>query len=187
MLLILRSFFARAARQNPAHSAHSSPCLRLRARGDGRPVTSNTDCPACQPRQGPAWSVEPQPKTDLRFRILTGCGKRESVMLSATKHLLYLIESKQSRSFALLRMTWYRAFFRSLLKDVPAGHSHVYQGSSRNGKIQRYERSQEVIENKGDHFIANCNSQEVFENKWVISCKAKRLLMYHKLVQPARA
>ena len=39
------------------------------------------------------------------------------------------------------------------------------------------ERSQEVIENKGHHFITNCNSQEVFENKWVILCKAKRLLI----------
>ena len=39
-------------------------------------------------------------------------------MLSAAKHLLYLIESKQHRSFALLRMTWYRAFFRSLLGMV---------------------------------------------------------------------
>jgi hypothetical protein len=27
------------------------------------------------------------------------------------------------------------------------------------------ERSQEVIENKGDRFIANCKSQEVSENK----------------------
>ena len=34
-------------------------------------------------------------------------------MLSAAKHLLYLIESKQNRSFALLRMTWSGAFFRS--------------------------------------------------------------------------
>jgi hypothetical protein len=38
------------------------------------------------------------------------------------------------------------------------------------------ERSQEVIENKGDRFIANCYSQEVYESKAVILCKAKRLL-----------
>ena len=46
-----------------------------------------------------------------------------------------------------------------------------------NLRTQRYERSQEVIENKGDRFITNCNSQEVSENKWVIFCKAKRLLI----------
>ena len=50
-----------------------------------------------------------------------------------------------------------------------------------NLKSQWYERSQEVIENKGDHFITNCNSQEVFENKWVILCKAKRLLIRNGL------
>ena len=43
------------------------------------------------------------------------------------------------------------------------------------------ERSQEVIENKGHHFITNCNSQEVFENKAVIFCKAKRSLMHRGL------
>jgi len=48
-------------------------------------------------------------------------------------------------------------------------------------KAQFNERSQEVIENKGDHFITNCNSQEVFENKWVIFCKAKRLVILNGL------
>jgi hypothetical protein len=33
------------------------------------------------------------------------------------------------------------------------------------------ERSQEVIENKGDRFIANCKSQQVYENKGFISVK----------------
>ena len=43
------------------------------------------------------------------------------------------------------------------------------------------ERSQEVVENKGHHFITDCNSQEVYENKRVILCKAKRLLMHRGL------
>jgi len=48
-------------------------------------------------------------------------------MLSAAKHLLYLIESKQSRSFALLRMTWYRASFRSLLGCKPGWTAPGFQ------------------------------------------------------------
>jgi len=39
-------------------------------------------------------------------------------MLSAAKHLLYLLEYKQSRSFASLRMTSLKGFFSSLLKEV---------------------------------------------------------------------
>jgi hypothetical protein len=35
------------------------------------------------------------------------------------------------------------------------------------------ERSQEVAENKGDHFIANCKSQEVDENKGLIFVKPR--------------
>ena len=49
------------------------------------------------------------------------------------------------------------------------------------------ERSQEVIENKGDHFIANCKSQYVHENKWLILCKAKRLLINQVLYPDSRA
>ncbi len=41
----------------------------------------------------------------LRFLSLAGCGKRESVMLSAAKRLLYVIENKQNRFFVSLRMT----------------------------------------------------------------------------------
>jgi len=37
-------------------------------------------------------------------------------MLSAAKHLLYLLENKQSRSFAALRMTPREGFFSNLLK-----------------------------------------------------------------------
>ena len=48
-------------------------------------------------------------------------------------------------------------------------------GSSLMAKFN--ERSQEVIENKRDRFIANCKSQEVYENKGVNFCKAKRLLI----------
>jgi len=42
---------------------------------------------------------------------LAGCGKRESVMLSAAKHPLYLIESKQSRSFAFAQDDMVGGFF----------------------------------------------------------------------------
>jgi hypothetical protein len=44
---------------------------------------------------------------------------------------------------------------------------------SRNAQLDFNERSQEVIENKGDHFIANCESQEVSENKGVIFVKPR--------------
>jgi len=37
-------------------------------------------------------------------------------MLSAAKHLLYLLENKQSRSFASLRMTPREGFFSNLLE-----------------------------------------------------------------------
>jgi hypothetical protein len=36
-------------------------------------------------------------------------------MLSEAKHLLYLTENDQNRSFASLRLTWYRGFFINLL------------------------------------------------------------------------
>jgi hypothetical protein len=36
-----------------------------------------------------------------------------------------------------------------------------------------YERSQEVIENKRDRFITDCESQEVYENKGVIFVKPR--------------
>jgi hypothetical protein len=39
------------------------------------------------------------------FSSFAGCRKKASVMLSAAKHLLFLIENKPSRSFAALRMT----------------------------------------------------------------------------------
>jgi len=39
-------------------------------------------------------------------------------MLSAAKHLLYLLENKQSRSFASLRMTPREGFFSNLLEEL---------------------------------------------------------------------
>ena len=39
-------------------------------------------------------------------------------MLSAAKHLLYLPENEQSRSFASLRMTSRECFFSNLLEDL---------------------------------------------------------------------
>jgi len=39
-------------------------------------------------------------------------------MLSAAKHLLYLLENKQSRSFASLRMTPREGFFSNLLREA---------------------------------------------------------------------
>jgi hypothetical protein len=41
---------------------------------------------------------------------VAGSRKKESVMLSAAKHLLCLIENKESRSFALLGMKCPQAF-----------------------------------------------------------------------------
>jgi hypothetical protein len=35
------------------------------------------------------------------------------------------------------------------------------------------ERSQEVIESKADRFIANCKSQEVYENEGVVFVKPR--------------
>jgi hypothetical protein len=40
-----------------------------------------------------AWAL-PDESSAYADAVLAGCGKRESVMLSAAKHLLYLIENK---------------------------------------------------------------------------------------------
>ncbi len=47
--------------------------------------------------QSVPWDRYPVPNTPIpkpNIEALAGCGKKESVMLSAAKHLLYFIENK---------------------------------------------------------------------------------------------
>jgi len=125
MLLILRSFSARAARQNPLHNPYSSSCLRLRAISGGCPATSKSDYPASEAKPNAPDTSAGRAAGDA-FEIGNSIERLEELVIR------------------------------------PA-----------NLKTQRYERSQEVIENKGKCFSHSLQSQEVLENKRVIFVKPR--------------
>ena len=127
MLLILRSFSARKAKQNAPGSAHRSSALRLRVTSGKCPVTSQTDSSVRRARHDPQQSAQrggaPPRK---RFEIEN------------------LIERLEKSAIGV---------------EI--------------SKTRRYERSQEVVENKGKRFFHSLQSQEVFENKRVIFVKPR--------------
>ncbi len=173
MPLILRSFSGREVKQNSSYGTHRRPCPRLRVTSEECPVRRRADFSAREASPNPP--QRGRAPTKDRFEIAdpknshgedssgkAAAGDRfEIAEIADPKNL----QRKESSGKAQTRGGFE---IENLIERLEKSTIEA-----ENVKSQRYERSQEVVENKGKCFSHSFQSQEVLENKGVIFVKPR--------------